>query len=247
MMMSECVAALHRSGIVLVSSSPNVITFVTAVAVVVVVPLMRYGIFGKSSKCPSVRLPEAVDRFARWRMTLAAMVFCVGLPILLPALVTPDGIRGALTALINPGQGLISFSPQDLFQPLLLLCFLGIPGLLIVVPARMRANCQAWREDSGVSGWLAGLGAVVAAGYLFVLHFLDDLLPKSGLVTLSVAAFGIAVLVAPFFKAIANSCWRGGVTTVLDPVSWGSQWLTAFGEMRAKPDDNAPSTAVSNR
>jgi hypothetical protein len=237
MMVGVCVAARHRSGIVLVSGSPGLITFLTAVSVVVILALVRYGVFGKTSKRPSVRLPETVGRFARWRMTLAAMVLCFGLPILLPVLVTSGGIHDALTALINPDQGLVSFRWPDLLEPLLLLCLVAIPGLLIVVPAHMRARPRTWREDSLVPGWLAGLAAVVAAGYLFVLHFLGDLLPKSDLVTMSVAAFGIAALVAPFFKAVANSCWRGGVTVVLDPASWWSQWLIAFSEMRAKPDD----------
>lgn len=226
---------------------PSVVTFLSAVAVVTIVALARYCVFGVPGLFPSLRLPEAVGGAARWRVSLAAIAFCFGLPVLLSVLVTPSGSHGALTALFGADHGIVSFSWSNWPYPLLLLCLVAIPQLLIAVPASLRVKGLAWREDSLVPGWLAGFAAVVAAGYLFVLHFLGDLLPKSGLGTLFVAAFGVAVVVAPFFKTVANSCWRGGVMVVLDPALWWSQWLIASKEMTAKPATQLQHVRVPGR
>lgn len=49
--------------------------------------------------------------------------------------------------------------------------------------------------------------------------------------TLTVAAFGVAVLLAPFYRIVANACWKRGVAMVLDPGQWWSAWRDAYGEM----------------
>lgn len=229
------------------SVHPTAVTFLSAVAVVVIVALARYCVFGVPGLFPSLRLPEAVGGAARWRVSLVATVFCFGLPVLLSVLVTPSGGHGALTALFGTNQGIVSFRPSNFLYFLLFLCLVAIPRLLIAVPMRLRVKGRAWRQDSLVPGWLAGFAAVVVAGYVFVLHFLGDLLPKSGWGALSVAAFGVAVLVAPFFKTVASSCWRGGVMVVFDPALWRSQWLIASREMTGKPATQLQHVRVTGR
>ena len=217
---------------------PPIVTFLSALGAVAIVAVVRY--------CAGPFLPKAVSSAARWRASLAVTAFCFGLPVLLAVLVTPSGSHGALIALFGPDQGLVSVSPSDLLAGLLLLCLVVTPGLLIAVPTRLHVTGRTSRENSLVPGWLAGFAAVVAAGEVFILHFLGDLLPKSSLGTLSVAAFGVAVLMAPFFKAVAKSCWRGGIMVVLDPVLWWSKWVIAFKEMTADTADTQVQTAPVN-
>jgi hypothetical protein len=207
---------------------PSVVTFLSAVGAVAIVAVVRCCVG------PFLPKPKEVSGAAKWRVSLVMTAFCFGLPVLLAVQVTPSGGHGALTALFGPDQGFLSLSPSDLLAGLLLLlCLVVTPGLLIGVPARLHMKGRDSGKNSLVLGWLAGFAAFVAAGEVFVLHFLGDLLPKSGLGTLSVAAFGVAVLVAPFFKTVVSSCWRGGAMVVLDPVSWWSQGLIAFKEMRS--------------
>jgi hypothetical protein len=209
---------------------PSVVTFVTALGFVGLVPIVRC----TACRVKSSFLPEAASGAARWRISFAVIVFCLGLPVLLAILVAPSAGHGVLTALFGAGEGFVSVSRSDVLDGLFQeLCFVAIPGLLIAIPARLHAKGRASRENSLVPRWLAGFAAVAAAGQVFVLHFLGDLLPKSGLGTLSVAAFTIAVLMAPFFKTVASTCWRGRVMVVLDPWLWWSEWLVAFKEMTA--------------
>jgi hypothetical protein len=221
---------------------PPVVTFLAAVGVVGIVPLVRYWAF----RVAGPFLPKAVSGPARWRVSLTVTALCFALPVLLAVLVTPTGSHGALTALFGPDEGIVSVSPSDVLTGLLLLCLVVTPGLLIAVPTLLHAKGRASRENSPVPGWLAGLAAVVAAVEIFVLHFLGDLLPKSSLGTLFVAAFAVAVLMAPFFKAVARSCWRGGIMVVLDPVLWWSEWLIAFKEMTANTAEAQVQTAPVN-
>jgi hypothetical protein len=205
---------------------PAVVTSLSALGAMLIVVVVRC--------CVGLFLPKEVSSAAKWRVSLVMTTCCFGLPVLLAVQVTPSGGHGALKALFGPDQGFLGLSLSDVLAGLLLLlCLVVTPGLLIGVPARLHMQGRALGGNSLVPGWLAGFAAVVAAGEVFVLHFLGDLLPKSGLGTVSVAAFGVAVLVAPFFKTVASSCSRGGVMVVLDPALWWSNWLIAFREMTA--------------
>jgi hypothetical protein len=210
---------------------PSIVTFLSALGAVAIVVVVRCFV--------SVFLPKEASSGAKWRVSLVMTAFCFGLPVLLAVQVTPSGGHGALKALFGPDEGFLGLSSSDLLAGLLLLlCLVVTPGFLIGIPTRLHIRGRALGENSLVLGWLAGLAAFTAAVEVFVLHFLGDLLPQSGLGTLSVAALGVAVLVAPFFKAVASSCWRGGALVVLDPALWWSKSIIAFKEVTA----NTPPT-----
>jgi hypothetical protein len=48
----------------------------------------------------------------------------------------------------------------------------------------------------------------------------------------TVAAFALAVLVTPFYRGLANACWKSGVVEVFDPVHWWQAWSDAWAEYR---------------
>jgi hypothetical protein len=92
-----------------------------------------------------------------------------------------------------------------------------------------------------VPAWLAGFAAVLTVVYLLTLHFDNLGLANVHLGVLSVAAFGVAVVLAPFYRIVASACWESGIAVVFDPVRWWSAWGVAYREMKGvtRPHDQA--------
>lgn len=87
-------------------------------------------------------------------------------------------------------------------------------------------------------GWLAGFAAVLTVTYILVLHFDNLGLASWRLGALSVAAFGAAVLLTPFYRTVANACWSAGIAEVFDPVRWWSAWCVVYREMKGANGDD---------
>lgn len=197
---------------------------------------IRFLIFGS----PKLPWPETVGSAARWRASAVAAAFSWGVPAVSLIAATQGQSRSALIAdFLGPGSQGIWGLPEGL-------CLWGIPFLVLVVPSWLHAVGREHRGDSPVPGWLAGAAAILTAASLVVLHFGGGALAGLQLGILSFAAFGAAVLLAPFYRAVANACWAGGVAAVLDPAQWWRAWCVAWAELRGVPgnDDAAGDLAA---
>lgn len=156
------------------------------------------------------------------------MVFCLGLPSVFVVLATAgESSKGVFAGFIGRPGIYVDFwgAPE-------LLCFFGIPTLVVLIPARLHSKELPWRDSSTVPAWLAGFAAVLTVVYILTLHFDNLGLADWHLGALSVASFGTAVLLAPFYRAVANACWKSGIAVVFDPVRWWSAWCKARREMK---------------
>jgi hypothetical protein len=165
---------------------------------------------------------------AKWRIGLTTMVFVLGLPSIFVVLATAgESSNGVFAGFIGrPGIYL------DFWGVLELVCFFGIPMLVVAIPARLHWKGRPWRASSHMPGWLAGFAAALTVAYILALHFDNLGLAKWRLGALSVAAFGAAVLLAPFYRIVANACWEAGIAVVFDPLRWWSECCVACREMK---------------
>jgi len=115
----------------------------------------------------------------------------------------------------------------------------AIPVLVIAVPEHLRKRGRATTPNSSVPAWLAGFAAILTWIFLILLHyggqFMVAALQKTPQGVLSVAAFGVAVLLMPFYRIVAKECLQRGAAVALDPMQWWSAWCAAYGEMRGRP------------
>jgi hypothetical protein len=177
--------------------------------------------------------PLAIGDGARWRASVAAVTLFLVFPVILVILVT-SGSSGsaAMTALGHywVGGAVIPFETM---------CLVGIVSLVVAVPQFQRIRGRAWTDDSPVPGWLAGFAAVFTVSYVLVLHFDRHVLPSSHLGVLSATAFGLAVLLVPFYRVVTRTCWERGVEVVFDPVQWWLSCRAAWREVTGSPGDGA--------
>ena len=164
---------------------------------------------------------------ARLRISVTTIVFCLGLPSIFVVLATAGESSNGVFAGFTGRPGIYI----DFWSPLEIVCFFGIPTLMVFIPGLLKSKGRPWRDDSPVPAWLAGFAAVLTAVYILTLHFDNLGLAKWHLGALSVAAFATAVLLAPFYRIVANACWKAGIAEVFDPVRWWSAWLVAYREM----------------
>jgi hypothetical protein len=178
------------------------------------------------------RLPDQTSAWDLWRIAVFATLFTLGLPVLLVVLATAGG---------SPSAVIEAFSRQTggvLWSSLEVLSLLVIPLLLVVGPVYLHARGRAATASSLVSGWLAGFASVLTAVYIVVLRFGEPAqggLGKLSLEAWCVAAFGVAVLLAPFYRIVIRACLEGGLAAAFDSDRWWSSWRRAFREMRGKP------------
>lgn len=175
---------------------------------------------------------------AKWRSRATATVFCLGLPSVFVVLATAgESSNGIFAGFIGrPGIYVDFWGIPEV------LCFFGIPTLVVLIPNNFHSKSRPWRDSSPVPAWLAGFAAVLTVIYILTLHFDNLGLADWHLGALSVAAFGTAVLLAPFYRIVANACWKAGIEVVFDPVRWWSAWCKAYREMKGSTGDDVGSS-----
>lgn len=210
----------HSRAFTLYSLVGGVVTFVLA---------MRYSVLDGTLRS---HLPDQITAWAMWRIAVIMTIFIGGLPAIMVVLATSGGSPNAVIELGSRQTG------GDLWRGLELLCVFGIPVLLVAGPLYLNAKGRAAAASSLVSGWLAGFASVLTTVFIVVLRFDEPAqggLGKVSLAVWSVAAFGVAVLLAPFYRIVVKASLEGGVVAAFDPERWWSAWCRAFREMRGKP------------
>jgi hypothetical protein len=155
-------------------------------------------------------------------------LFYLGLPSIFVVLATAGESGNGVFAVFVGRPGVY----VDFWGPLEIVCVVGIPMLVATMPGRLHSKGRPWREDSPVPAWLAGFAAVLTAVYILILHFDNLGLAKWPLGALSVSAFGVAVVLAPFYRMVASACWKSGIAAVFDPARWWSAWCIAYREIK---------------
>lgn len=210
----------HSRAFTLYSLVGGMVTFVLA---------MRYSVLDGMLRS---HLPDQVTAWAMWRIAVIMTIFAGGLPAIFVLQATAGGSPNAVIELGSRQAG------GSLWRGLELLSVVGIPVLLVAGPLYLNAKGRAAAASSLVSGWLAGFASVLTVVFIVVLRFDEPAqggLGKVSLVAWSVAAFGVAVLLAPFYRIVVKACLEGGVAAAFDPERWWSAWCRAFREMRGKP------------
>jgi hypothetical protein len=155
-------------------------------------------------------------------------LFYLGLPSIFVVLATAGDSNNGVFAVFIGRPGIY----VDFWGPLEIICVVGIPMLVVTVPGRLYSKGRPWREESPVPAWLAGFAAALTALYVLILHFDNLGLAKWPLGALSVSAFGVAVLLTPFYRMVASACWKSGIAAIFDPVRWWSAWCIAYREIK---------------
>jgi hypothetical protein len=185
---------------------------------------------------PRARSSEEMSATAMWQVAVTVVVFSYGLPLLFVVLATSGWSISAVLPFIPrphlPGGRWLGVLED--------LSVLGIPLLVVALPEYLKARGRAAAANvsSLVPGWLAGFASALTATYILLLHFggfAEPDLRKAHIGVLSVAAFGVAVLLAPFYRVVAKECLQHGIAVVFDPAGWWSAWCDAYGEMRGAP------------
>lgn len=178
---------------------------------------------------------------AGWRVGTTFAVIWFGLPALLVTLATQGDSGSALTELFSRRP-----AGQSFLFVLGYFCLELVPGLIVIVPEYLRSRGRARNADSSVPGWLAGLAGAATVAFVLLLYFDGAVLAKTHIGVVSVAAFGVATLLAPFYKTVASTCLNSGIMNVFDPWQWWSKWCRAYGEMKGKAPDT-PTHAEETR
>jgi hypothetical protein len=192
-------------------------------------------------------LPDRMSTSAMWRVAVTINVFCFGLPAVFVFLAASSTSRSAVMGLLSntPHAGHWWAVPEEL-------CLLGIPALLVVVPEYLHTQGRAAAASSRVPAWLAGFASVLTAAFILSLHYggsAEAELRKASPGVLSVAAFGVATLLAPLYRFVVTQCVQQGIAVAFDPGRWWSAWCVVYGEMMGAPtvtagagDDARPDT-----
>jgi hypothetical protein len=187
--------------------------------------------------------PEGMSATAMWRVAVTVVLFCVGLPVIFIVLASNSWSTRAVLPLFS------TLSPSGRWLGLLEeLLMLGVALLIVFVPDSLHARGRAAR--SLVPEWLAGFASVLTVAFILLLHFggiAEANLRMAQMGVLSVVAFGVAVLLAPFYRIVAKECLQQGIAVVFDPARWWSAWCAALGEMRRAPADAAEPLADGTR
>jgi hypothetical protein len=144
--------------------------------------------------------PEGMSATAMWRVAVTVVLFCVGLPVIFIVLASNSWSTRAVLPLFS------TLSPSGRWLGLLEeLLMLGVALLIVFVPDSLHARGRAAR--SLVPEWLAGFASVLTVAFILLLHFggiAEANLRMAQMGVLSVVAFGVAVLLAPFYRIVAK-------------------------------------------
>lgn len=181
---------------------------------------------------PRSCLPETVSATAMWRVAVTLTVLIFGLPVVVVVLARSSWSVDAVLPFFSrtlPGERWLG-----LLEALLMY---AVPVLIVLVPGYLQTQGRA-AASSLVPGWLAGFASVLTAAFILMLHFggiAEVDLRKAPTGILVVAAFGVAVLLAPFYRVVVEKCLQKGLAVVFDPARWWSSWCHAYREMRRAP------------
>jgi hypothetical protein len=211
--------------LVLYRHYPFLIPVATSYSAVVTVVIVRYGAF---DKIPRSNSPDNTTSMTMWRVAVTMVAICFGLPAALVMLATSgESLNATLGFTRNSGLGWRVY--WDIPEAL---CLLGIVVLVVVLPEHLRTEDGPPAANSPVPGWLAGFASVLTVAFVFVLHYdVKSGLLKAPLGALTVAAFLVAALLAPFYRLLAQQCRQLGIVVVFDPVQWWSAWCVAYAEI----------------
>jgi hypothetical protein len=184
--------------------------------------------YGALDKLPRSNLPDNTTSLTMWRVAVTMVAICFGLPAALVMLATSGGSLNATFGFTsNSGLGWRVY--LDIPEAL---CLLGIVALVVVLPEQLRTEDGPPAANSPVPGWLAGFASVLTVAFAFILHYdAKSGLLKAPLGALTVAAFLVAALLAPFYRFLAQQCRQLGIVVVFDPVQWWSAWRVAYAEI----------------
>jgi hypothetical protein len=85
----------------------------------------------------------------------------------------------------------------------------------------------------------------MTSAYIISLYFDRSVLLPPNVGVVSFAAFGAAVLLAPFYKAVARAGWRFGTETVFDPARWWQSLCGAWRDMTGSSVDGITMAQVA--
>lgn len=206
-----------------VSLSAGVEVIIEVIVILLCASLFSWFVWSDRSEIVSIF--PSLKSWKSWRAGIVLLVSSLILPPVLVVLATSGDSGDALTRLFGRHP-----QPTQIFLALPDLCLVGPVVLVAVIPGLMKARGVV---PSRAPGWLTGMAAALSGAYIVLLHFGGGALARSSLGVLSVAAFVLAALLVPFYKAVVSACWRSGVTHVFDPVEWWRAWCAAWREIIA--------------
>jgi hypothetical protein len=111
-----------------------------------------------------------------------------------------------------------------------------VPSLLVIVPQVVSVR-RTWESASkevraGLPAMLANLAATATCIYAVALHFASGPVKAVPLDRLVVAILSIIVILRPFYKAIAEECWKSGPAKTLLLHDWRRAQLPILREIR---------------
>jgi hypothetical protein len=168
---------------------------------------------------------------------LIASAVVIYFPVIMAALATSGGIS-IKTIFKTTVGGTAAFRNRWVFDTEFL-CPWAIVALVVIIPQLLHEKLVR-RPEFVLPAWLAGFAAVATWLVVFMLYF-NGLRPPGGAGSLAVGATFTAVLLAPFYRFLARSCWDRGVAHVFNPRDWWSAWSKAYQELRLA----FPSAAVA--
>jgi hypothetical protein len=129
----------------------------------------------------------------------------------------------------------------------------SIPFLLVLIPVEV-AYSLTWdrasnEARSGLPTLLANLATMTTCVYVFTLHYLGGPLRATPFSKLAVALLSTIVLLRPFYKEIAEQCWKLGPLDMLKLSQWRkAQWSALHETFKALSlevtEDDAPDERV---
>jgi hypothetical protein len=211
--------------IALGSHQPIMTVYSSLPFTVLIIMLVRYYVFDRVLR-PYMGNVTAI---AKWRIAVTMVVFWGGLFLIFIVLATSGDYRSAeLTLYGRPEGGGGSGSLWALFG-------MGTVGSAVALPEYLYIKGRGAADDSQVPAWLAGLTSILTAAFIFTLHYGGGV-PRTNLQNVpigvwSIAAFGVAVLLAPFYRVVVKLCIHRGIVAVFDPALWWKAWCAAYREI----------------
>jgi len=207
----------HKQSLQNYASVPGIVAFIIVARYTIGIILQAY--------------ISSVTTIALWRALSTAVVFWFALMWAFVVLATSGNFYAAEIAYFTngPGNGGVWAIPEGF-------CWFAIPAALLALPEYLHIKGRSAADASPVPAWLAGFAGTLTAVYIISVHYGG--VPRSNdvknvsLGVWSVAAFGVALLLAPFYRIVAKKCIRRGVVATFDPVLWWRAWCDAFNEIR---------------
>lgn len=133
--------------------------------------------------------------------------------------------------------------PSSIIEYFELFIWIAIFGILAFGPDLVRRKLSlrdaSESAQSLIPACIAAGATAATCAYLFLLHFSDGPLSDIKPGPLVAAILAIAVLVTPFYRFIARTCWKYGIIDALDPATWRAIWGNVWNEIFGPPSDHS--------